>query len=141
MKAFLHFLACFGVWTLGSMPCYAGTLAGGEAGTVAWWRVILSLSICLGLAALAPHVLKWRAKSANGSGLAGGWPVGAGGRYWRPKRSAAASPRLERLETVRLGPAVELHLLRWDVDEVLLAVTAQGAVVVAERRRLAEANA
>ena len=103
-------------------PTLAQSLAQGAEPHVSWWRVILALLLCLGLAVAGALALKYR---LHGSVFSGGKP-GRGFNLLaslRTRTFAFTSPprRLQLVELVRVNPQVTVCLLTWDGKEYLVA--------------------
>jgi flagellar biogenesis protein FliO len=82
-----------------------------------WWRVIAALIFCVLLALAAAYVLRGRLNGRLATLLA-------------PK---AGERRLRLVETTRLSNQVDVCLLRIDDDELLLAVSPHGSVLLRSR--------
>lgn len=80
---------------------------------VAWWRVAGALLLCIGLALGGAMVLKRR--------LHGGGPL-----------LVQRGRRMQLIESLRLGPHADAHLLRCDTREILLVATAHAVEVLSD---------
>jgi hypothetical protein len=96
-----------------STPSLAQTLGHGQDDGISTLRVMLTLLLCLVLAAAAAFAL--RARMGHGSI---GWPI------------KKVSRRLELLDSIRLPNQVDLSIIRCDEEEILVATSAQGLIVV-----------
>ena len=103
---------CAGLLAAG--PALAQQLAQGSHYDPPWWRVIGALLFCVLLAVGAAFVLRGRLNAPLAALLA-------------PKGSVR---RLRVIESTRLSPQVDVCLLQVDQEELLLAISPQGAVVL-----------
>jgi flagellar biogenesis protein FliO len=83
--------------------------AGGE--DLSWWRVVGALAVCLALA--VGGALAMRARLRAGAPL-----------------FTAATRRVQLVESLRLSHQVDVCLLKCDDRHILLAATAQGAILI-----------
>lgn len=98
-----------------STPGLAQKLGQGQGDDISILRVILVLLLCLGLAAGAALALRARMGHA---------PIGWRLKY--PKR------RLELRDSLRLPNQVDLSIIRCDEEELLVATSSKGLIVVKE---------
>lgn len=96
-----------------SSPSLAQRLGQGTDDDVSILRIVLVLILCLGLAVCAAFAL--RARMGRGAII---WPVKRTGR------------RLELQDSLRLPNQVDLAIVRCDGEELLIATSAQGLVIL-----------
>jgi flagellar biogenesis protein FliO len=103
-----------GVSLVVASPALAQQLGQGAHYDPPWWRVIGALLFCVLLAVGAAFVLRGRLNGPLAALLA-------------PK---GATRRLRVIESTRLSPQVDVCLLQVDEEELLLAISPQGAAVL-----------
>jgi flagellar biogenesis protein FliO len=108
----------------GAVPALAQTLGQGADNDLPWWRVIGSLIFCLVLAGAAAFVLRDRVPMLRGL---------------RPLLERRRPGRLRLIESTRLAQQVDVCLLRCDDNDLLIAVSPQGAVLLSTQPAPAEA--
>ena len=103
---------CSFVW---ATPVLAQTLGQGTDNELPWWRVIGSLIFCLVLAGAAAFVLRDRIPMLRGL---------------RPLLDRRRDGRLQLVESARIAQQVDVCLVRCDQEELLIAVSPQGATLL-----------
>ncbi len=105
-------IGCLAVLAAAATTVNAQTLGGGAGGAeLPWWRVVGALGVCLVLAVGLVVLLRRRL----------GVPAAGPGRSAR---------RLQLLETVRLSHQTDICLLRCDGEEMIVAASPHGPVLV-----------
>jgi hypothetical protein len=93
---------------------FAQHLGHAQDADIAPWRVAIALIVCLALALAGAFALRWRLRAG-------------------PAMFATPVERQLRLvETLRLSHQIDICLLECDGRRVLVATTAQGALVIPE---------
>jgi flagellar biogenesis protein FliO len=103
---------CGAGWLLAPGLAAAQKLGQAPDTDVAWWRVLLALGLCLALAVGAALVLRTRMR-----GVA------------RP--APKAGRQLQLVESMRLSHQVDVCLLACDGEQLLVATSPQGVVLLA----------
>ena len=95
-------------------PALAQTLGQGQGVEIPWWRVLGALVFCLGLALVAAVLIKRR--------LGGG-----------PALFSAAPRRIKLVESLRLSHQIDLCVIHYDDQELLVAAGANGAALLSTK--------
>ena len=107
-------LACATALGCAAGPAVAQTLGQGQGVEIPWWRVIGALVFCLGLALAAAVLLKRR--------LGGGPPL-----------FSTSARRVKLVETLRLSHQIDLCVVHYDDQELLVAAGAHGAALLSTK--------
>jgi hypothetical protein len=107
-------IACAAAVACATGPALAQTLGQGQGVEIPWWRVVGALVFCLGLALAAAVLLKRR--------LGGG-----------PALFSPAARRVKLVETLRLSHQIDLCVIHYDDQELLVAAGANGAALLSTK--------
>ena len=120
------------VWLLGTAPALAQTLGQASGAPIAWWRVVGATLLCLVLGVAGVLALKARSDGARQSLAA--FDLRA---LFTCASSPAEDERLRVVQTVRLGHQVEVSLLAYDDETVLIATFQRLSLLRPEAARYA----
>ena len=110
-------------------PSLAQTLGQAVDAPTPWWRLAIVLAFCLTLAVGAALAL--RARLGGASRPVSKSPLGS---LFPGLRLLTPGPGVVSLvETVRLSHQIDICLIRWRENELLVAATAQGVVLLGQQ--------
>lgn len=113
-------------------PTAAQTLGQGSGLEIAWWRIVAAFLICAALAVAAAFALRTRMQASGAhSQPASGWRAVRNAIFSWPSCPEAGEPRLRLVETLRLGPQVDICLVQVDGRDFLVAMSPQGVSLLA----------
>ena len=118
-------------------PALAQPLGSLHDPDVPWWRVMGATILCVGLAIAAIYVVRAR---STGRGLDLSAPFSPLRLGSAVKLFGVRERRMKHIETLRLSPRMDVHLICCDDMEFTIASTAQGGFLISSRP-LAETRA
>jgi hypothetical protein len=108
---------------------FAQTLGQAVDPPTPWWRIAIVLAFCLALAVGAALALRARLGGASRPALQSPFAsLVSGLRLLKPGPGVVSL-----VETVRLSHQIDICLIRWRENELLVAATAQGVVLLGQQ--------
>lgn len=126
---------------------FAQTLGQAKDVDVPWWRLLLALLLCLGLAVAGAYALRLRqtrlglARSIPTTGSKLDANAGRNLGLLAKRLFQAPAGRIKLIQSVRVSPQLDVCLLSCDGKEYLIAATPQSAVVLSQSDVKADAEA